>query len=166
MTQKTTPSPIQQAVMAKIHDGSVRMRPRVFFTLLWLLGIVASVTASLTLAYVISIIVYIIRIQTAGTPAYGARQNLSEALAHFPWWAVVASVVFSIAAIYLMGRYSRLYRYKTRNLVLFFMAITITLSFLLSISNIGHPSRDSMQSMSGNGAHTRDGSGRGFNRDK
>ena len=84
MTKKSNTTEIQSEVMNKIHSGSVRMKPRLFFTFLWLLGIVASLGAGLAFAYFISILTFLIRIQTASTPAYGARQNLSETIATFP----------------------------------------------------------------------------------
>lgn len=161
MIKKTTPSAIQNEVMSQIHSGSVRMKPRLYFTVLWLLGIVSGIVASLTFAYIISIMIYILRIQTASTPAYGARQNLSEAIADFPWWALVVSIALSIIAIILMRKYSRMYRYKIGSIILIFITISALVGLTLSLADIGHSKKDNIQQKSNSGTHSQDGSGRG-----
>lgn len=158
MTDKPKPSTIQTEVMHKIHSGSVRMKPRVYFTVLWLLGIIASIAASLTLAYLISMLIYIVRIQTASTPAYGARHNLTDTIASFPWWAVILSVTFSIIAIWLMQKYSRVYRYKISSVIVLFILSSLLLGLVLSFANIGHSGEKN--------GHMQNGTGRGYHLQK
>lgn len=160
MTKKPKQSTMQIEVMDKIHSGSVRMKPRVYFTILWLLGVLATVAASLTFAYIIGMLMYIVRIQTASTPAYGARSNLNEAIASFPWWAVILSITFSVIAIWLMRKYSRIYRYKISIVITVFVLSSLLIGLVLSFANIGHSGNKNMDS-NPNGVHLQDGSGRG-----
>lgn len=141
MTTKPKISAIQNEVMDSIHSGKISMKPKLYFTVLWLAGIFASIAAGLSFAYVISIFSYIIRIQTASTPAYGARQNLDNAIATFPWWAVIASVFFIIIALYITRKYSRIYRYRTSTVVTIFLIVSITIGLGMSYMNIGHPTK-------------------------
>lgn len=163
MTKKPKPaeqSAMQAEVMGKIHSGSVRMKPRIYFTVLWLLGIAATLAASLTFAYLISMLFYIIRIQTASTPAYGARHNLSEAIASFPWWSVILAISFTVVAIWLMRKYSRIYRYKVSIVITTFVLISLLVGLLLSFADLGHSVNQAERSKPSNG-HVQDGSGRG-----
>lgn len=139
MTKQNQPSPLQQDVMDRINSGSVRMKPRIYFSILWLAGIVATITAGLSVAYLISVLSYIARIQTATTPAYGARQNLSTALAEFPWLAVFVLILSGLTSIWLMRRYSRAYRHSISKVVLIFLAISCILGIGLSYTDIGKP---------------------------
>lgn len=141
MTKKTKPTAIQTKVMDEIHSGSLRMKPKIFFTTVWLLGIIASLGAGLAFAYFISILTFVIRIQTASTPAYGARQNLSESLASFPWWSVILSIVLAVIAFWLLKRYSRVYRYKMSTIILIFVGFSILIGIGMSYANIGHSTK-------------------------
>lgn len=154
MAKKPKPTAMQTEVMNKIHSGSVRMKPRIYFTILWFLGISSAVAAGLTFAYIINMAAYIIRIQTASTPAYGARQNLSESIASFPWWAVILSVTFSFSAIWLLRKYSRIYRYKISTVITIFVLSTLLLGLAFSFANIGHNGDKN--------GHSQDGAGRGY----
>lgn len=162
MTKKPKPSAksaIQKEVMGKIHGGSVRMKPRIYFTILWLFGVASGVAASLTFAYLVSMLVFITRIQTSSTPAYGARHNLSDAIATFPWWAVFLSLGLAIVAIWLMRKYGRIYRYKISYVVTLFILCSLLIGVMLSIVNIGHSDGRNTKP-SNNGMHLQDGSGR------
>lgn len=141
MNKRDAPSAIQTNVLGKIHSGTVRMRPRIYFTILWLLGVLTSIAAGLLVAYLMNMLTYIIRIYTATTPAYGARQNLSQAIASFPWWAVVLSFTLAAAAIWLMRKYGRIYRYRMSVIIIGFLAISVIIGVGMSYANIGHPDR-------------------------
>lgn len=138
MKHQDAQSQIQSEVLNKISQGSIRMKPRLYFTALWLLAILASIAASVSIAYVINMTAYIIRIQTATTPAYGARQNLQDAVASFPWWSVLLSIGLVLAAALMMRSYSRIYRFRVRTIVILFVAITCVLGLGMSYANFGH----------------------------
>jgi len=137
-TQSAT-TPMQQAVLKRIESGEVRMKSRVYFVLLTALTILATVAAGLVISYLVSIVTFIIRIQTANTPALGARANLSEALANFPWWAVVLAVGLVAVALWLMRTHGRMYRHKTSIVLLVLVASSVILGVGMSYAGIGHP---------------------------
>lgn len=115
------------------------MRPRVFFALITAVGVAFGIAASVLMAYLTSMMIFALRIVTAGTPAYGARQNLSEAFAHFPWWIAAVAVVLLVAGTVLLRRYGRLYRIRARNIVTLLVAAIILLGLLFFSLGIGHP---------------------------
>ncbi len=160
MTKKPTKQPessIQAAVLDQIRSGKVRMKPRQYFTLLTALTVLASAAAALVTSYLIGIMTFIVRIQTADTPARGARANLSEALANFPWWAVVFAALLLAAALWLMRTHGRMYRHRLSVLVLGFVLVSVALGVGMSYMSIGHPE----SGVGGNGEHMLEGGGRG-----
>jgi amino acid transporter len=135
---KADKSAIQAQVMKQIISGKVHMRPKVYFTMLWIMTISAGIAGGLILAYVVSLATYTIRIVSATTPAYGARENLAVALAGFPWWLVIVAAAFIALAIWLMRRYGRIYRYNMAWIIAVFLAISLLLGVGLSFTGIGH----------------------------
>ena len=140
MSRQTLPKQsISDTVMQSIQSGTVTMRPRVYFSLLTVLAVLASVAAGTTIAYLISVLTFWLRIITADTMAYGARSRLSEALATFPWWLLVVAVVLGTAAIMLVRRQGRMYKHRTSTLVLVLVAASLLVGVGFSYLNIGHP---------------------------
>ena len=137
--KKPQPTSIESAVMSQIKGGKVRMKPRVLFTLLTLSGVGAVLAGGVLMAYVISILTYNVRIETAATPAYGARQNLSDALASFPWWAVAAAALFGALGIWLLRRHSHMYRYPLGLIIGAFLLLSTFLGIGLSFAGFAHP---------------------------
>lgn len=142
MNKNTQKSDIQTTVMNQINSGKINMKPRIYFTILWLLGIFASIGAGLSFAYAINMINYVVRIQTSTTPAYGARQNLDNAIANYPWWILVISVVLIVVAIWLMRKNSRIYRYKLSLVIVVFLFVSTLIGVGMSYLNIGHNTKN------------------------
>lgn len=160
MTKKTSNqsgSSIQAAVLDQIRSGKVRMKPRLYFSVLTAITVLAATAAALVMSYLISITTFIIRIQTANTPARGARANLSEALANFPWWAVLLAALLLATALWLMRTHGRMYRHRLSTLVLGFLVISLALGVGMSYMSIGHPETG----VGGKGEHMLEGGGRG-----
>ena len=87
---------ISASVMDQIKSGKVRMKPRAYYVALSVASVGAVILAGISIAYLSSIMFYWIRIQTADTMAWGARANLNESIASFPWWAALIVIVSSI----------------------------------------------------------------------
>ena len=156
-TSKQSGSSTQAAVLDQIRSGKVRMKPRLHFTIFTVLTVLAAAAAALVMSYLISITTFIIRIQTANTPARGARANLSEALTNFPWWAVVLAALLLVAALWLMRTHGRMYRHRLSALILGFLLISVVLGVGMSFMSIGHPETG----VGGKAEHMLEGGGRG-----
>lgn len=127
-----TKTEISESVMKQIKHGSVTMKPRVFFSLLTALAIVAVVSAAIATAYAANIVFFWWRVQASDTMAWGARANLSAAIDSFPWWALLLAGVMLGVAVWLIKRWGGLYRYKTRTIVTVIVLASLFVGFAVS----------------------------------
>jgi len=134
---KQSTTPIGESVMNQIKSGKVHMKPRAYYVSLGIISVATITLAGVSLAYFWSIIFFWVRIQTADTMAWGARENLSEAIASFPWWALIVSLILLTAAVLLVRRQGRMYRHKTRTIALAIVSCSLLLGLGLSSLNIG-----------------------------
>jgi glucan phosphoethanolaminetransferase (alkaline phosphatase superfamily) len=134
--KKQQTAPVSKTVMEQIKKGDVRMRPRLYFVLAMLASLAAIVFSTLTLTYVLSILFFWFKIETSGTMAWGARANLGEALAAFPWWAVVLAVVTFALTVFLVKKQGRLYRYPTTLIVLVLALVSLITASVISYTNL------------------------------
>lgn len=139
MHKKTPHGPITDKVMAQIRKGELPMRPRAYFILVTSFVAVLSVIAGFLLAYVMSLVYFSLRILTADTMAYGARRNLTSAMADFPWLVAAVAVLMVGFAIWLVRRHSRLYRYHIVTLSLGFVAVSLLISVFFAWFGVGQP---------------------------
>ena len=135
---KKMKSSIQTTVMQEIEGGHVHMHSRLYFSLIAVTTVLAGVLGGVLLAYATSIASYIVRIQTASTPAYGARSNLADAIASFPWWLLVIAGLLIAGAVWMMRRYGQAYRHARTPIIVIFLLVSIALGVGLSFVNTDH----------------------------
>lgn len=148
--KKQSNSSIQESVLQQIAGGHVHMHSRLYFSLITVATVGAGVVGGVLLAYIISIATFIVRIQTAATPAYGARENLADALAEFPWWLLLLAAALIALAIWLMRRYGRAYRHSVLSIVAVFVLVGAIVGAGLSFIGVGE--RESGQTIHGRDA--------------
>ncbi|NCU38567.1 hypothetical protein EOL96_05945 [Candidatus Saccharibacteria bacterium] len=134
---KKVKTEISESVMEQIKRGDVGMRSRRFFTILTILSVATIVSMSIATAYLVNIISFWWRIQTAETMAWGARANLRTAIEDFPWWALVLALGMLAAAVWLLKRQGILYRYKTWMIAVAFIVISVVIGMVVSPLGIG-----------------------------
>ncbi len=128
---------VSLSVMELIQSGTVHMKPRRYYTLLTAVSVVTIVLSSIASAYLFSMLFYWLRIETARTPAWGARERLSDTITSFPWWMLVAAVLLSVFAVWMVRHRGQMYRIRTTTLTLILMVTSLTLGFVLSYVNLG-----------------------------
>lgn len=141
-------SPISSIVMQQIKDDKVKMHPGFYFTLISIAIIIISLAAGTALAYLSSIIFFWFRIINSDSMAYGARRNLGELAADFPWWVIVVFTTLTIFAVFLIKKYGTVYRHKTRYLVMIIVATSLIAGFTMSnlgIGNLNHSNQNKPQ---------------------
>jgi len=139
MTKKQPKTDTTNAVMDRIKQGDVTMRPKLYFALLIAIASFAAATAGIVLAYLVSILYFWQRILASGTMAYGARSRLAEAIDTFPWWLAILAVLLTVGALWLARRQSRLYKYRTSLLLALLLAASLLLGIVFVQFNIGQP---------------------------
>ncbi len=132
-------TPVIHKVMTDIKEGKVGMRPRTYYTLLLVAATLGAVVLGLIISYAVDITIFWYKIQTASTPAYGARANLSQALGSFPWWAIAVAALALIAAIWLIKKQGTMYRVRTSVVALALIAAACAVAVVLSLAGIGEP---------------------------
>ena len=135
MSNKNTS--IADNVLGQIKKGEVRMKPGVYFAFLSLISLIASLSAEIAMVYLSSIVFFWFKITNASGNAYGAKNNLSQAISSFPWWAVLIFIAAVVFIVYMVRRFGANYRHKTRNIVLIIMMIAMISGFVLSNFGIG-----------------------------
>ena len=124
-------------VMAQIRSGRVRMKPHWHYTLLAVVVTGSVVAASIVSAYLISIVFFWVRIQTADTIAWGARAKLNETLDSFPWYLLGVAMLLIAAVVWLVRRQGNMYKYKTSTTALMIASIFVVLGLAVSYVDIG-----------------------------
>lgn len=145
---KTSKTPtVSGAVMEQIKHGNIAMRPRLFFTLTLAASITGIALAGFIAAYLFSIVAFWAKIQAADTMAWGARANLSEALATFPWWTIPVMIVLLFAAAWLIRQQGTMYRFKTWVIALVLVILSLVAGIGMSYLGIGdiHGSNQQMK---------------------
>lgn len=135
--KKQMPTDLSQSVMHQIKTGEVRMKPRLYYSLLGIFSTLAIAVSSLIVAYLASMAFFWLRIQTADTMAWGARANLSRAIDSFPWWTLALALASFATAVYLARRHGRLYRHKTSTIALVIMLCSLVLGVGMYYLGIG-----------------------------
>lgn len=136
-------SDIGRNVLDRINSGEVTMHSRLYFMLISSAGLVAAFASAILLAYFVRVVTISLRIASADTPAYGARQNLEQLWASFPWWAAGLAIVCGALALWLLRRYGRLYRYRMSRIVIGFVAAVAMAGVLMSfVGTVHQPNSD------------------------
>ena len=135
--KKQNPSSISDAVMDQIRQDKVHMKSRSYHMLLGIVSFGSVVLAGIALAYLFNIIFLWFRVLGADTMAYGARANLGESVASFPWWALVLAALLLAVAVLLVRQQGRVYRHKTVTIVLIVVACSMLLGSVLTFFDVG-----------------------------
>ncbi len=148
--KKQKQTDIARSVMEQIQQGDITMRPRAHYIVFGIVSLGAAISATISIAYLTSILVLWLRIQTSETMAWGARANLADTIADFPWWAAVLSIALFTLAVWLIKRQGRMYRHHTAVIVLMLALVSLTLGIGFSFLETGtHTPRRDGQSQHG-----------------
>lgn len=103
-------TPIQSEVLGAIRSGAVKMRPKWHFVLRALLAAFGSIILLLTVVYLASFIVFVLRQSGAiFVPAFGLR-GVYAFLVSVPWILIVFLFAFIVILELLVRRYAFTYR--------------------------------------------------------
>ena len=134
MSKKKSVSPIEKNVMVQIQTGQAKMRPRLYYSILTLAGVVSILLFSFVNTYFMSVVTLWLRVQAAQGPAYGARRNLASLIEVFPGWALLLGVVSLAGAIYRIRKVGSLYKMKLVHLISLVVAVSLALGLIFSYS--------------------------------
>jgi len=145
-------SPISKKVMDRIEQGEIPMRHKTYYTISTLLGLVVFGLLALLSAYAYAIAFLWIRIASASTMAYGARDKLATITDSFPWWTIPVIIVSLIGMLYVSKKIGRLYRIRGSILAILIVIAGVALGLgLLSTGRLSNQSTG----QEGGGIHER-----------
>lgn len=130
-------STLSNDVMKKIHQGNIKMKPRIYYTLMGTLSISLIIFFSIASSYLINIIILWVRIESSKGMAWGARANLAERIDSFPIWTVPIIVFLSFASVWLISKQGSLYKIKKSVLFLSILIISLLIALLINYAGLG-----------------------------
>lgn len=99
---------ITENVMNQIHQGKIKMRPKMYFIIGSILTFLGSISA-----FIISIfLVGLIRFSFRTHLGRGAQYKLDQMLSSFPWWLVIFTIISLAIGIWLIRKYDFSYKIK------------------------------------------------------
>lgn len=122
---------IKNTVMNKIHDGEIKMRPRIYFIIGSILIFIGLVFSFLSSVFVISLMRFFLR---SHGPMAGYR--LDQLLTSFPWWGVVLAVLGLTIGISLLRRYDFSYKINFKITLITLIAVIIISGWIIDMSGL------------------------------
>lgn len=132
-----TKKDVASRVMQQINNQKITMRPGWYFTLVTFIASISVLLFSSLSVYLVAILTIKIRIENSDMPMFGARQRLSDLLSSFPWWILLLAIASIVALIWILKKYSKLYRYKMGWIITGVISVSLILGFILSYAPIG-----------------------------
>ena len=122
---------ITGAVMDRIHQGKIKMRPRVYFvigSLLTFIGLVASIITSI---FLVGLIRFSLR-----THGPMGEYRLDKMLSSFPWWLVLVGIVGFIIGILLLRKYDFSYKLNFKVIIIGFVLAIIVAGWVIDMAGL------------------------------
>ena len=122
---------ITDSVMREIHEGKLKMRPRLYFiigSILIFIGLTSSILSSI---FLVGLIRFSLR-------AHGpmGEYRFAQMLDSFPWWAAVLAVLGLILGVWLIRRYDFSYKINFKIIIIGFVAAIIIAGWLVDASGL------------------------------
>lgn len=127
-------SQIEKKVMDQIKTGQVKMRPKIFYSILGILGALTILLFGFVNAYFMSVVTLWMRLQVAQGPAYGVKRNLANLVGTFPWWALLLGLASLVIAVIIIRKVGSLYKIRLAYLIIFVVVVSLVSGFTFSFS--------------------------------
>jgi hypothetical protein len=119
------------AVMERIHQGKIKMRPRVYFvigSLLTFIGLVASMLTS----------VFLVGLMRFSWRSHGpmGEYRLDQLLSSFPWWVPVIAIFGLVIGIRLLHRYDFSYKINFKVIIVGIIVVILVAGWLIDMSGL------------------------------
>jgi len=111
---------IEEKVMMQIHQGKIKIKPRIYFVIGSILTFIGLVSSIITSVFMFGLLKFSLRIHYGR----GAQYKLEQMLLEFPWWIIVLAILGLLLGIYFIRKYD--FSYKKNPLV-------IIIGFILAI---------------------------------
>jgi len=122
---------ITGAVMDRIHQDKIKMRPRMYFVIGSLLTFTGSVASILTSVFLVGLMRFSFR-------SHGpmGEYRLNQLLSSFPWWTAVIAMMGLIIGIWLLRRYDFFYKISFRVIIVGVVSAIIVAGLLIDMTGL------------------------------
>jgi uncharacterized membrane protein YdcZ (DUF606 family) len=113
---------VENIVMEKIHQGKIKMKPKMYFVLGSILTFVGLVSTVIISTFMVGLIKFSFRANNGWRAQYKLEQMLSD----FPWWIVIIAIAGLVLGIWIIKKYNFAHKIKPWILIVgFILAILI-----------------------------------------
>jgi len=120
-----------EEIMSKIHKGQIKMRPRLYFILGYLLTIGGLVFSFVTSVFFVGLTRFSLR-------AHGkmGEYRLEQLLGSFSWWLPALAIIGLIMGIYLLRKYDFSYKINFKLLVIGLIASILIAGYVIDMTGL------------------------------
>lgn len=122
---------ITGAVMDRIHQGKIKMRPRVYFVIGSLLTFIGLVASLLTSVFLVGLMRFSFR-----SRGPMREYRLEELLSCFSWWVPVLAVLGLVIGIWLLRRYDFSYKINFKVMIFGIIVAIIVAGLVLDMTGL------------------------------
>ncbi len=123
---------ITENVMSQIHQGKIKMKPKIYFIIGSILTFLGAVSAFIVSIFLTSLIRFSLRTHLS----QGAQYKLDQMLSNFPWWIVIFTIISLSIGIWLVRKYDFSYKIKPWAMVLSFILIIVVAGFTIDMMGL------------------------------
>ena len=118
---------ITENVMGQIHQGKIKMKPRLYFVVGSILTFLGAISAFVVSVFLVGLIRFSLRTHWGR----GAQYKWDQMLSDFPWWIIIFTIISLGIGIWLIRKYDFSYKIKPWFVISGFILIIVTAGFLV-----------------------------------
>lgn len=124
---------IAGAVMDRIHQSKIKMRPKVYFGIGSFLAFVGLVFSIFTSIFLVSLMRFSLR-----THGPMGEYRLEQLLSSFPWWTPIFAIFGLIIGIWLLRRYDFSYKINFKVIIIGIVFAIIVAGWLIDMAGLNN----------------------------
>jgi hypothetical protein len=119
------------AVMNRIRQDKIKMRPRVYFVIGSLLTFIGLVASMLTSVFLVGLMRFSLR-----THGPMGEYRLDQLLSNFPWWMTIITIAGLVIGIWLLRQYDFSYKINFKVMIIGVVFAIIVTGWLIDMTGL------------------------------
>lgn len=122
-----------EEIMNKIHNRQIKMRPRLYFVLGYILTLGGLIFSLVSSVFFVGLIRFTLR-------SHGpmGQYRFEQLLSNFPWWALFLAIVGLVLGIWLLRRYDFSYKVNFKLLIISLIVSVLVTGFLVDMIGLNN----------------------------
>jgi len=120
-----------EEIMSKINKGQIKMRPRLYFVVGYILTMVGLIFSFITSIFFVGLTRFAFR-------AHGpmSHYKLDQMISSFEWWIPISAVLGLVFGIWLLRRYDFSYKINFKVLIVGLIASILIAGFIVDMTGV------------------------------